>query len=201
MLFRSNQEIIDKVIDNHISQNSLFLSWRYKNKPIKDIPFIQTMDIRIINPNEIRIVVYEKALAGYVEYLGKYMYFDKDGIIVESSDKRTYTIPQVTGLDFGFIILYQKLPVENEEIFQQILYITQLLTKYDIQPDKLHFDSRYDMTISFGTCKVMLGSNQLLDEKIMRLKHMLPDIQDKNGTLRLDNYSEDTKLISFELEE
>ena len=46
----SNQEIIDKDIDNHISQNSLFLSWRYNNKPIKDIPFIQTMDIRIINP-------------------------------------------------------------------------------------------------------------------------------------------------------
>ena len=31
-----------------------------------------------------------------IEYLGRYMYFDKDGIIVETSDKKTAGIPQIT---------------------------------------------------------------------------------------------------------
>ena len=38
--------------------------------------------------------VYEKAVAGYVEYLDKYMYFDKDGTVVEASDTKRRESPR-----------------------------------------------------------------------------------------------------------
>ena len=63
------------------------------------------MDVNILTPNTIRISVYEKALAGYVEYLGRYMYFDRDGTVVESSSERTRGIPQVTGLRFDYVVV------------------------------------------------------------------------------------------------
>lgn len=196
----SDEEIQESVMEGIWGDNSLLLSLRYKNKEVKNIPFVETMDVTIVSPDTIKITVYEKALAGYIEYLGRYMYFDKDGMIVESSDMKTSTIPQVTGLDFGYVVLYEKLPVENEEIFKQILNVTQLLTKYGILADKIYFDSSYHMTLYFKEAKVMIGSNEYLDEKIIRLKEMIPHLEGKKGTLRMENYSENSKFVSFELE-
>ena len=96
----TDEEIMNIVMEGTLGDNSLFLSMKYKNKGIDNIPFVQTMDVDILSPDTIRITVYEKSLAGYVEYLGNYMYFDKDGTIVESSTNKTAGIPQVTGLSF-----------------------------------------------------------------------------------------------------
>ena len=90
---------------------------------IEGIPFVEKMSVNIVAPDTIKIIVYEKAVAGYIEYLGKYMYFDKDGIIVETSDVKTEGIPQITGLKFDYVVLHEKLPIENQEIFQSVLDI------------------------------------------------------------------------------
>ena len=125
----TDKEIEDIVMAGPLGNNSLYLSLKYKNKGIENVPFVETMDVSIVSPKSIQITVYEKALAGYVEYLGQYMYFDKDGIIVEGSNVKTSSIPQVTGLNFGYVVLYEKLPVDSDDIFKEILSITQLLTK------------------------------------------------------------------------
>ena len=41
---------------------------------------------------------------GYVADMSSYMYFDKDGIVVESSSSQLDGVPWVTGLDFGQIV-------------------------------------------------------------------------------------------------
>lgn len=196
----SDEEIQEMVMNGFLGDNSLYLFLKYKNKAIKDIPFIERMDVSVMSNDTVKITVYEKALAGYIEYLNRYMYFDKDGIIVESSTMKTGSIPQVTGLEFGYVVLYEKLPVENEEIFKQILNITQLLTKYDLLADKIYFNSSYEMVLYFGEAKVMMGTNESLDEKILQLKGMMPHIEGKSGTVHLENFSEGTKTISMELD-
>ena len=196
----TNEEIMSMVMDGTLGDNSLYLSLKYKKKGIDTIPFIQKMDVRILAPDTIKITVYEKALAGYIEYLGRYMYFDKDGIIVESSQQRTAGIPQVTGLKFGYVIMHEKLPVENPEIFADILDITQLLNKYDIQADKIQFDRSMQKTLYFGEARVSLGTNDNIGEKIMKLKAILPELSGKKGLLRMDNYSEEVQNITFELD-
>lgn len=196
----TNEEIQNMIMEGPLGDNSLYLSLKYKNKEITDIPFIETMSVKIVSPDTIRINVYEKALAGYVEYLGRYMYFDREGIIVESSEKKTQKIPQVTGLEFSFVVLHEKLPVENEEIFNQILDITQLLTKYGITSDRIYFDKDYEMTLYFDDAKVMIGGSDHIDEKIMQLQYLLPELEGKSGTLHMENYTEDTKNITFNLD-
>lgn len=196
----TDDQIKDMVLKGKLSSNSIYLSILYRNKEIKDIPFIETMDVTIMSADTIKINVYEKALAGYIEFLGKYMYFDKDGIVVESSSEKTIGIPQVTGLKYGYVILYQKLPVEDDTIFKQILSITQLLNKYEISTDKIYFDEALNMTLYFGEAKVMIGNQDYLDEKIMKLKYILPELQGKKGTLRMESYSENMKNITFQLE-
>lgn len=194
----TNEEIIDMVMEGHYGSNSLLLSLKYKDKSIVGIPFVEKIDVSVVDPHTIRIEVYEKALAGYVEYLERYMYFDKDGIVVESSQQKTAGIPQVTGLDFDHVVLYEPLPVEDNSIFRAILNITQLVNKYNLSADKIYFGSDDSVTLYFGDVRVALGEWDNFDEKIMQLQEMIPRLEGKKGVLRMENYTEDTKNIPFE---
>lgn len=196
----TNEEVMDMVMKGRYGKNSLYLAMKYKDKGVEGIPFVEKMDVNILTPNTIRISVYEKALAGYVEYLGRYMYFDRDGTVVESSAERTGGIPQVTGLRFDYVVVNEPLPVENDEIFKRILDITQLLNKYELMADKIFFDSSYDLTLFFDDVRVTLGSSSEIDQKIIRLKSILPELEGKRGTLQMENYTEDTKNITFHQE-
>jgi len=193
----TKEEIEDMVMEGPLATNSVYLSLKYKNKTITDIPFIASMNVEVVSPDTIRIKVYEKALAGYVENLERYMYFDKDGTVVEISSVKTAGIPQITGLTFDYIVLNEKLPVDDEAIFYKILSVTKTLTKYKLSADRIHFDSKKNMTLFFEDVKVAFGSDELLDEKIMLLQTLLPELVGQSGTLNLQNYDENTASIPF----
>ena len=194
----TNEEIMEMVMGGRYGNNSLFLSMKYSDKGIDNVPFIQTMDVSIEARDTVRITVYEKALAGYVSYLGRYVYFDKDGIVVETSEEKTAGITQVTGLSFDHVILHEPLPVEKPEVFDEILNISQQLSKYSLSADKIYFDSNYQVTLIFGDAKVAIGDSQDIDEKIMTLQYLIPNLLGKSGTLDMREYSEDTTTYSFE---
>ena len=48
---------------------------------------------------------------------------------------------------------------------------------------------------------MLLGKDIENDEKIVKLKQLLPDLQGMKGTLHLENYDEDMKNITFKKEE
>ena len=197
----TNEEIMNLVMDGPLSHNSMILSLKYKNKKIKDIPFVSAMDISVQDPHTVKIDVYEKAVACYVEYLEKYMYFDKEGIIVEASNEKTQGIPLVTGLSFEHVVLYEPLPVSDPEVFSSILDITQLVNKYNLSIDRIYFAKDNSITLYFDDIRVSLGEDRNLDEKIMKLQYMLPEIEGQSGELRMENYTEETKSVSFEPDE
>ena len=51
----------------------------------RSIPFVEDYKVVYRTPFEAEIIVYEKSIVGYVVYMSSNMYFDKDGIIVESN--------------------------------------------------------------------------------------------------------------------
>ncbi len=194
----TNEEIMEMVMEGRYGHNSLFLSLKYKDKSMADIPFIEKMDISVLDPHTVKIEVYEKSLAGYVEYLDRYMYFDKDGIVVETSTEKTKGIPMVTGLSFDHVVLYQALPVEDPAVFSEILSITQLVNKYNLSTDRIFFGLDGTLTLYFENIKAAFGTGENLEAKVMELQYMLPKLAGKSGTLRMENYTEDTKNITFE---
>ena len=187
----TSEEIEAMVLTDRLSYNSLYLSLKYRNKEIRDIPFIETMSVRVDSPDSITIRVYEKSVAGYVEY------FDRDGIVVESSETRTEGIPQVTGIRFDHVVLYEALPVKNTDIFQEILSITQMLSKHQITTDKIYFNESNEITLYFDNIRAKLGKDNL-EEKVMRLEQILPNLSGESGVLDLQNYSEDRKNVTFQ---
>lgn len=197
----TDEEICNIVLGEKQRANSIFLMLKYRNRSITDIPFVERIDVSVTDRHNVLVNVYEKALAGYVSYLGTYLYFDKDGIVVENSNVLTPTIPEVSGLKYNHFVLHEPLPVENKDIFQKVLNMTNLLQKHGITASKIQFDQSLAMTLHFDNVRVLLGDESEIDEKIMRLAAILPSLQGKSGVLHMETYASNAKDVTFESDE
>lgn len=196
--YYTKEEVVDLLLDEGSLQNTLLVYLRYKYQEHPEIPFIDDFEVTMDSWQSLKIRVYEKNMVGYVRYLGQDVYFDKDGIVVESSTQELEGIPQISGVTFDSLAIHQPLSVEDPTIFDTILSITKLLTKYDLDPDEIRFGAGGELFLQLGNVKVALGTGENLDEKISRLKQLEGDLKDKSGTLHMENYTDETTHISLE---
>ena len=196
--YYTKEEVVDLLLDEGSLQNTLLVYLRYKYQEHPEIPFIDDFEVTMDSWHSLKIRVYEKNMVGYVRYLGQDVYFDKDGIVVESSTQELEGIPQISGVTFDSLAIHQPLSVEDPTIFDTILSITKLLTKYDLDPDEIRFGAGGELFLQLGDVKVALGTGENLDEKISRLKQLEGDLKDKSGTLHMENYTDETTHISLE---
>ncbi len=200
----TSEEIEEKIFDkNRFSRNTVYQLISQMTDKKEEIPFVEDYKIVFNSSKSVETIIYEKSIVGYVKYMGNYMYFDKDGIVVDSSDKPLEGIPEITGLKFGSIVLYKKLPVEDEKIFEDILNLTQILQTYGIRCDRIDYSGLREATLYLGDIKVVLGSGDLTG-KIAELSDMLPKIRAKmaeegiqGGTLYLDSYDENAGNAAY----
>ena len=190
--YYTKEEVVDLLLDEGSLQNTLLVYLRYKYQEHPEIPFIDDFEVTMDSWQSLKIRVYEKNMVGYVRY------FDKDGIVVESSTQELEGIPQISGVTFDSLAIHQPLSVEDPTIFDTILSITKLLTKYDLDPDEIRFGAGGELFLQLGDVKVALGTGENLDEKISRLKQLEGDLKDKSGTLHMENYTDETTHISLE---
>ncbi|MDD3239564.1 MAG: cell division protein FtsQ/DivIB [Lachnospira sp.] len=164
------------------------------------IPFIQKVDIEVDWPNKMYITVYEKPIVGYINYMGCNMFFDKDGVVVESSTEEYENVPEILGLKFKSIVLDSKLDVGNDAVFSQILDLTQSFNKYELNVDKVYFNASYEMTLYMGDVKILLGNDKNLTDKLFELKQMSSKFEGMKGTLHLEDYNGTDSSVIFKKE-
>lgn len=187
----SEEEIKEIVMSGILGDNSLYLSLKYRNKGVENVPFVDVMDVEVLAPDTIRIIVYEKVLTGYVRYMDTFLYFDKDGYVVENSGVRTEGVPEITGLMFDHVVVGEQLPVEDGDVFVSILNVTKLLRKYKLDADRIYFNDRGEMTVYFGQVRAALGDDSAsLEDKLMLLPELLPSLEGKSGTLQMKTLDE-----------
>ena len=164
-----------------------------KFRPHIQIPFVEDYKVVFHNPLDVEVIIYEKSIVGYVSYMSSFMYFDKDGIVVESSGSQLPGVPWITGMEFGRIVLHRPLPVDDKNIFEEILNLTQQLSVYDIAVDRIQYDSHGQATLFIGKMEVTMGDHTDIDGKISTLNDILkaqPQLTEISGTMKLDTYSE-----------
>ena len=159
-------------------------------------------DISLKNPWTIRIRVYETSIIGYLELNGKYIYFDKDGVVALIADLESVDgVPKIEGINLttADVKAHKVLPVEDTEIFDSVLTVTSEVKKQELSPDRIVFEGK-DVTLYFGQITALLGSGKL-DEKIAQIPPILEKLSEKypdaTGTLHLENYSGSGAAISF----
>ena len=173
---------------------------KYKFFKTEEIPFIDTMEVTLDSPHTLHVKVYEKGILGYlyIDSIGQNAYFDKDGFVVETSSDVIEGVPKVTGISCDSVVLYEQLPIEEESILKELLSLTQMLKKYDILPEQISYDSSRQPTLTYGGVTVIVGDDDSLSQKIVRLSYILPQLDGMSGTLHLENWTEQTTDIVFD---
>lgn len=197
----TEEEVTDMLLPEERDRISIVCYLKYRFGEREDIPFVESYEMTFSGMHSLEIILYEKSIVGCIEYMGSYMYFDKDGIVVESAPEKEASIPVVTGLTFERIVLYQKLPVPNEDVFGEILNLTQLLQVYQIPVSQIYFDPSNQATLTLadsvkedGTAlslagvRVLLGDRQDMEEKISELKSQMGHLNGLEGVLHLETY-------------
>lgn len=229
----TEEEMKEAVLKGPLAANTLLVSWLNGNQDTKDIPFVESIKVERVSNHKIRLLVSEKQVIGYVKYLDCDMFFDKNGIVVESvvsaqpaadaegiemiapeeieaimpeeipdADKTVFNaavtdVPLVEGLIFDYVALEEALPVKNTKVFNTVLGIARMMEKFQLNPDKVSFDEKYNITMYFGSVRVTFGQDTLLEEKITRMAAILPELLGKSGVLHLEEYTDGTTNIIF----
>lgn len=195
------QLIADTVLNDKYSWNSLYVLLKYTFVKMEDVPFIDTMEISLEDPQTLKIKVYEKGMLGYlyIPAIGENAYFDKDGFVVETSTRIIENVPRIQGLSCNEVVLYEKLPVDNQKL-RELLTLTQALKREKLEPDTIDFGLAQSPVLSYGNTEVWLGSIELLTQKVTRLNEILPSLQGISGILHMESWTEETANIIFEKE-
>ena len=190
----TEDELKEYIFGQNECVNSLKLGYDLKHDYVKvSIPFIETYDVNI--------EYHDKSIVAYIIYKGNYMYFDKDGIVVETSNRQDMSVPLIDGLEFDSVVLYSLLPVADEGVFNTILDLSQNLQKYDLAVDKIHFNNDLSIVLYIGDVRVNFGFGERLGEKLHELKQLEPQLAGLSGILNMENYTEGSGYITFKQDE
>ena len=193
-------KVIEKaVLNDKYSWNSLYVFLKYRFVDTKKVPFVDTMEITLKDPQTLHIKVYEKGIMGYlyISSIDENAYFDKDGLVVETSSKVIDGTPQIIDIDCDKVVLYEKLPIGNAKL-REILTLTQALKRNSLIPDSITYGVANEPLLAYGKIKVEMGSLELLTQKVERLAKIKPNLEGMDGTLHLENWTEETTNIVFD---
>lgn len=197
----NDEQIKDFVLENGYIDNTLLLMWKNKIHSIDDVPFIAKIDVEYVNAHKIAITVYEKAVAGCVEYMNSYVYFDQDGYVLEMSQRKLEDVPCIDGMSFDTMELHEKLPIEDKDRFKLILKLTQLIQKYNLVIDSIRFTSEGEIVLQHKDIKVEIGDGSILDRQLVDLDQILEGLKGKKGTLDMRDFVVMNGKASFVPEE
>ncbi len=197
----SKEQIKDFVLENGYIDNTILLMLKNKIKPVEDIPFVAKLDVEYVSAHKITITVYEKAMAGCVEYMNSYVYFDEDGYVLEISQRKLEDAPCITGMSFDTMEMHEKLPIEDEERFKLILKLTQLIQKYELHIDSIRFTSKGEIVLGHDEIRVEIGDGSILERQLIDLGQILDSLQGKKGTLDMRDFEVMNGKASFKPEE
>ncbi|MBE5961498.1 MAG: cell division protein FtsQ [Lachnospiraceae bacterium] len=197
----TDEELKALILPNGKSELSFMLYLESKFGNEVTIPFVERYDVDMVDKNSVRIQVYEKTVIGCVEVMGGYMYFDKDGIIVESVNEPLDGIPIISGLKFSKIVLHEELEVQKKSIFEVILNLTRLINKNELLVDKVYFNSSLEVTLYSNDCRILLGKRDTYDVQIAALKSVLKSAEGMKLSFDMRNYTEkNTDIIATPIE-
>lgn len=183
------------------SVNTLYILAKYNLTDAELPSAVETMKVTLKNPWTVRVIVKEKEMAGYVDYDGALLYFDRSGTAIVRSKKLIEGVPYIEGLEFDAakVELGEMLPVEDDTVFEKIVEVSRYLQEYELAPDRI-VCSDGGIQIYFGTVEVMLGTGNY-ELRLAQVSPVLQKLQenypDTAGTLHLENYDESSSSIRF----
>lgn len=196
--YYSDEEIKKMVLDAPNAKNSILVMLTKTEEKTKDAQMIDGVVIKKKNRNTIVVQVKEKQMVGCINVKGKYVNFDRQGIIQIITDEPLEGVPVIDGISVKEAKQGQKLKGINTKKLNTILSVGKMLEKSEQKPDRLIFNDMNQMVLYYGDVEVRLGDDENMDEKMNRLSGILPQLEGMEGILHLENITEDTAGVVFD---
>ena len=195
----TDQQIVDTVRSDKYSINTLYIAGKYAIGKGKSLPCLESIHVSLSAPWTLKVTVREKPIVGYLENKDDYAYFDKEGMVVSMSPTLIEGLPCIEGVSMKDIKLYSRLETDDSKIFEEILETSQEAVKQKISADRIvcRGDEIY---LDIGKIYVNLG-NQVSSDQIAQIPPILEKLGGQEGTLHLENYSESSDTITFDIGE
>ncbi len=192
----SDQEIIRTAMSDRYSYHTLYFYVMSRLGCIDLLPFTQEIAVEWQSPVRVTLHVYDKTISGCVKYMGQYIYFDKDGIVLQSASEPMEGVPVVTGIKFGKFALNKAFEVEDITLFNTIMNVSGLIHHYDVQVDEIRLDDK-DVTLYSGKVTVYLGKKDFYDDDMAALSSVLKKTIKKGlgGTIDMQNFQPGSRII------
>ncbi len=186
----SNEEIfsiagIDKVGGNIFAFNSGTAKKRLsKSNYIKSVRIVKNF------PSTIIINIEERKVRGYIPYLGKYLFIDVDGRVIDISDQMPISHPIILGLKFSGFTLGEPLTVTNDYSLSDVVQISKLIDAYDLADMVIKVDvsKPEDIHLYVNQIDVTFGSIDDAYTKIATLNEIVKQLDPQEaGTLDISD--------------
>lgn len=162
------------------------------------LPFVEKMTMSYEDPHVLKVKVKESIRAGVFEYMEHNVYFDSDGIALESRNKVFEGVPVVTGVKFNKLVLGEKIPVKGD-YFDTIVTITKKIASYQLDVSRIHFENEDDIYLVSGNFQIYIGSRRYLGNKMSRIAEILKSVSKKHkkGVIDMHLFTEEKDIITF----
>lgn len=192
----SDQEIISSAMSDKYDYHTLYFLAKSKLGRVSCLPFVQEIDVEWKSPAAIVLHVYDKTISGCVKYMGQYIYFDKDGVVLQSLAEPMDGVPVVTGIKFGKFTLNEAFEVKDSSLFETIMNLSRLIKHYKVQVDQIKFDGK-NVTLYSGKVEVYLGQKEFYDDDMAALASVLKKTNKKGlaGTIDMENFNSGDRII------
>lgn len=193
----SSKEISSGLLHDVFANNTLHLLWLYRDGRVPDtLPFLDSVQVQMKSPSSIEVAVTEKELAGCIDK-GGYVYFDKDGIVLEITDELYDGLPLVTGASSDEAVLYQKLPIQSSAQLRTILSLIDLLQYHELEASEIRFGENMEIIVFVDKVEALLGQDEYLEEKVANMSAILQNMNGASGTLHLESFTGKNEDVTF----
>ena len=194
----TDEQVKTMALQGAFTDNSVLAVLLHSRIDVEGVPFVEGFNITRLSHNTICVSVREKKAVGCIPYLDSYVYFDRNGIFIESSQIRDELVPFFDGIEVSYVVEGEKLPIKGSSVLTTAVALATIFQKNDAIPDHIEFDTSYQITLTYGDIQVMLGKDEYLEDKMTRVSAILPKLSDKKGILHLENVNDNSKTITFE---
>lgn len=193
--YTKDSDIIEIIQKDPASVNTLYILSKYKMNKYDMPECFDSVKISLTAPWAIKVEVKEKPIIGYVYDDDGYVYFDKDGLVVNAGREVYEGVPHLEGFDVKKAELYKPLGVKDKKLFSTALELIEEIKNYELAPNRIVCDNG-ELYLYFEEVCVAVG-NIITSEKIAQIKPIVSNLEGQSGTLHLEFYENESSTVTF----
>lgn len=159
--------------------DNIFLAGGHKSEEnIRANNYVESVKIKKALPSTVVVDITEYKLRAYVPYMGRYLYINDMGKVLDVKDGIKKQLPVVEGLKFNNFTLGEVLKVDNLSNFDTVVELSRLFEKYSLLGEVVRVDVSDVSEIHFyiGKIDVIFGGIDNANRKMLVLIEVMKQL-------------------------